>query len=104
MNQEKLKEAIEFARANGLKSIEVDGIKMEVLPLQQTIEVNLQTDDELKRAFANDPFEDMTEEEILFYSTPYFQELQEKKKQKQDALLSEQQVRDEVANGKDDIS
>lgn len=100
----KLKKAVEFARSQGLKSIEIDGIRLE-LGANELAQVKreVQTDDEVKRAFL-DPDSDLTEEEVLFWATPYFDELQETKKARQEALLMESQVKDEVKDGKNNIS
>lgn len=93
MNSDKLQEAIVFAKANNLKSIEIDGIKMEINDIPQQIELKIQTDEEIAKAFGEDPFIGMTDEEILFYHSDYYDELQEQKRQKQEALDKEQQVR-----------
>jgi hypothetical protein len=98
MNQEKLFQAIEFAKANGLKSIEVDGIKMEI-GTPAIVNLEPQQDEDLKRVFLNNPFEDMTDEEILYWATPYYDQLQEQKKLRQDAIANE--IRDEVPHEQD---
>lgn len=93
MNEEKLKEALKFAKENGLYSITIDGVTMQIPVEMKPIEVRIQTDEEIAKAFGEDPFLGMTDEELLYYATPYFDELQEKKKLKQEALEKEQQVR-----------
>lgn len=93
MDQEKLKEALKFAKENGLASITVDGITMEIAVEMKPIEVRIQTDDEIAKAFGEDPFLGMTDEELTYYATPYFDELQEQKKLKQESIEKEQQVR-----------
>lgn len=91
INREKITEAITFAREMNLKSIEVDGIKFDVPPsAADTVEAL--DDQELAKAL--DIMDDLTDDEILYWATPYFDELQaEKEIKKQQAL--EQAVTDE---------
>lgn len=91
INREKITEAITFAREMNLKSIEVDGIKFDVPPnAADTVEAL--DDQELAKAL--DIMDDLTDDEILYWATPYFDELQaEKEMKKQQAL--EQAVTDE---------
>jgi len=103
MNTKKLQEALEFAKANALTSIQVGTIKMDIPQETKPTEVKIQTDDELKKIFGADAdvTSEYSDEELLYYATPYFDELQAKKKLRQEALLQEKQVRDDkdVNNG-----
>lgn len=93
IDKEKLKSALEFAKENKIKSIEVDGIRIEV-PQDLTVEFSSDRKfEELLKPLS--PFDEMTEEEILYYATPYYDELQAKKKAKQEKIKEEQQVRNQ---------
>lgn len=94
MSKTKLQKAIEAAKLLGSPWVEVDGIKIPLVTTAVPVELKLQTDDELKKVMAEDPF-DYTDEEILYFHSEYFDELQEKKKKRQDALLAEEQVRED---------
>lgn len=54
-----------------------------------------QTDQELEAILVTDPFPDMSEEEILFWHSDYYDSIQEEKQAKQEAILKEKQVRNE---------
>ena len=97
--KEKLLEAIEIAKLHGCPWVEVDGVKIPLVEKQVGPKVEPQSDDEVKMALL-DPEPDLTDEEVLFWSTPYFDELQEKKLKRQDVLREEKQLRDEEHNGK----
>lgn len=81
MNKERLQEALNFARENGLPSITVDGITMPV-PKVQAPQREL-TEEEMKKLYP--PEEVPTDEEILFWSSPYYDELQMKKEMQKQA-------------------
>lgn len=84
IDKEKLKEAIEFAREHGLVSIEIDGIKMEIPPLKA--EEPIQENDITQ---PKTPYDDMDGDEVLFWSTPYYEELQDKREQHAQKLKDE---------------
>lgn len=91
MDKTKLREALEFAKENGLRSIEVDGIKIDLLqmapmPEESTVEV---------KDIIADITQEFTDEEIAYYHTEYFDELQAKKKQHQESL----KISEDLKNG-----
>lgn len=86
IDREKLKDAIEFAREMGLGSIEVDGIKMEIPPLPEPVPVG-----DIKQPTT--PFDNLSDDEILFWSTPHYDELLAAKEERMKALEEEQNVR-----------
>lgn len=93
IDREKLKEAIDFARENGLKSICIDGVTMEIGEIKEPKhEPRELTEDEIKK-LARAAGEPMSEEEILYYSTPYYDELQARKKAKEDAAKETMDLR-----------
>jgi hypothetical protein len=75
MDQNKLKEAIAFARENGLKSIEVEGIRMELGDLP--MELNVQGLPDVPQP--EGPYDNLTDEEITYWGSDYFNELQVQK-------------------------
>lgn len=83
-----LKEQIEFARAQGCKSIEIDGVKYEIgpAPLSHAPVPELKAEEIVKPLSALD---DLTEEEILYYATPYYDELQRRKEAHKQKLAEE---------------
>lgn len=90
IDQEKLKEVIAFARSNGLKSVELDGIKMEI----GDTPISLEPDGGKDIIQITTPYDDLTDEEMDLWATPYFDELMERKKARKEALMAEEQVRD----------
>lgn len=80
--QELLKEAIEL----GLKSIELDGVKYEIGQYSPNIEQKPVSEEESKallKALTSTPLDELTEDEVLYYATPYYDQLQEQKKLRQ---------------------
>lgn len=73
----KLKQAFEFAKVNKLPWVEVDGIKIPV-PQEEIVSNDEQQTKEMKMAYNPEP--ELTDEEVLYYATPYFDELQTRKK------------------------
>lgn len=93
IDREKLKDAIDFARENGLKSICIDGVAMEIGEIKEPKhEPRELTEDEIKK-LARAAGEPMSEEEILYYSTPYYDELQARKKAKEEAAKETMDLR-----------
>lgn len=94
MDKAKLQLAIEVAKEMQAPWVEVDGIKIPLVELKvHDVELEVQTEDELKRVMA--AIEDeYTDEEIMYYATPHFDELQEKKKARHEALLKEKEVKE----------
>jgi hypothetical protein len=92
MIKEKLEASLAFAKEHGLSRIEVDGIvihldKPFVQPEEQALPDVAQ--------FMNDISQEYTEEELLYWSTPFYDELQEKKKQHQESL----KIHEDLKNG-----
>jgi hypothetical protein len=85
---QELKELFEFARENDLPWIEVDGVKLPVSKRKQEIS----KDQETPEIFADEAAK-YTEEEILFYATPYFDELQARKAEKEKRVQEEAELR-----------
>lgn len=80
--QELLKEAKEL----GLKSIEIDGVRYELGETTSNVEQKPISEEESKallKALTSTPLDELTEDEVLYYATPYYDELQHQKKLKQ---------------------
>jgi len=91
MNKEKLKEALEFARENDLAWIEIDGIKMDVP--KAMLPASTEADEKALKAFYN-PEPEYTDEEILYYATPYFEELRAKKQEQLENQKTDKDLRE----------
>jgi len=89
LDRDKLKEALEFARENGLTSFEFQGVKFDVPPKSDPPPV----DDGKDIPQPETPFDKLTEEEILFWSTPTFDELIEAKEMRNKELEEERASR-----------
>jgi hypothetical protein len=89
MNKEELIEAIAFAKEQGLSSISVGNITM-TIPKEISYEIKEPTPSELNLAFNQ---EEISEEEILYYATPYYDELQEKKKRQLETIKEDEDKR-----------
>lgn len=77
LDRQKLIEALEFAKEQGLSEITVDGVTMKVgAPNKINIVPDLKSEEIVK---PQSWLDDYTEEELLYYATPYFDELQAKK-------------------------
>lgn len=94
MDKVKLKEALEFAKENKLKCIEVDGVKFDVpieLPEHEDSIEGLDDDEMLQDL---DVLEQFTDEEVLYWATPYYDELQRTKELKEKQLKETLEVAD----------
>lgn len=91
INTERIKQLLEFARENGVSEIECDGVKFKVGPKPEAIPF----DDGRDIVQPKTPFDDLNDEDVLFWSTPTYDELQTKK-QLQEAHAKETQ---DVKNG-----
>lgn len=91
IDREKLQEALAFARSEGLLTITVDGIKMDVTypegikpaPAEAKIEDIFKMGEE-----------ELTDDEVLYWSTPYYDELQAQKEEKAKAKKETSEVRE----------
>lgn len=95
MNREELREILSEAREMQVESVEIQGIKYTLgsSPIvKQTYVEDLKPEEIVKPLSVLDEY---TEEEILYYATGYFDELQEKKEamKKQKAEDDELQLR-----------
>ena len=91
MTKEKRLELIQEAKDLGLKSITIDGIVYEFGVTKQVLPPTELTEEQVK-ALVNpmSVLDDYSEDEITYYATPYFDEIQEQKK------IREQQLKDEA--------
>lgn len=93
MNKQLLEEALAFARDHGLTSIEVDGVKFNV-PGESVKVLDFVPDmkpEEIIKPM--NTLDEMSDEEILYYATPYYDELQTKKKYREEQLKLEEKLR-----------
>jgi hypothetical protein len=92
-----VKELMDKAKELGLSHIKVEGFeasltapKAEPAPAP-TVELS---DDEIKALVSQpSPFDDLSEEEILYFATPYFDELQAQKEARAQELKEEEALR-----------
>lgn len=76
--KQQIQKVLDIAKSNGCKTVEIDGIKFD---LTQNTSVSTEVK-ELKAEEIINPMsilDDLSEDEILYYSTPYYDELQAKK-------------------------
>lgn len=86
MTKQEIIEFIKETKELGLKSIEVDGVKVEFSDKQQSLKVNESIED--KDLVADLPkWEQLTDEEILFWSSDYGLELENKKREEYERSL-----------------
>lgn len=83
MNKEKLAMALEFAKENALTSIEVDGIKIDLSHAFVPVEL---PDDGKDLKQPETPYDQLTDEEILFWSTPTYDEILARKTQREENI------------------
>lgn len=86
MTKKKRLELIQEAKELGLKSIELNGVKYEIGQHAPAIEQKTISEEESKallKALTSTPLDEVTEDEVLYYATPYYDQLQEQKKLKQ---------------------
>lgn len=83
-----LKERIEEARCLGIKAITIDGVTYELgpKPINHSPIPDMEAAELLKPM---SPFDDLSEDEILYYSTPYFEQLQAQKKEHEEQLKTD---------------
>ena len=84
MNKELVAEAIAFAKEQGLSSVEVEGVKF-TIPREENVLRGTELNEADVTKFLS-PSIDITDEEILFYSTPYYDELQARKRIKEEQI------------------
>ena len=99
-SREELKEILEQAKEFHVKQVEVDGVKYTLdsqigFPKLQAV-ADLKADEIVSPLPA---FEEYTDEEILYWSTDYFDELQAKKKAMQEQKNSDMQLKQGGARG-----
>lgn len=80
---EEVKQLLEFARSEGMPWIEVDGVRMPIL--QKHMETNPSESPQIPA----DASAEYSNEEVLFWSTPHFDELQALKEEKKNRLKEE---------------
>lgn len=97
MTKQERQELIKEAQEMGLKSITIKGVKYELAETTSTAPKQLdeKETESLAKELIKNPFSDMTDDEILYYATPYYDQLQQNKK------LLEQQKKDKgtLTNG-----
>ena len=86
LDREKLLDALQFAKDNGLEEIEVDGVKMKV-PLVQSNEPH----SDIK--MIETPYDNMSDDEVLFWATDYFDDLQAEKEARKKILEEDSDVK-----------
>lgn len=82
MTKQERIELIEEAKILGMKSVTIDGVTYEFKEEPILIESTPATDDEINKMMNFGP--EYSDEEILFYATPYFDQLQEEKLKKEE--------------------
>jgi hypothetical protein len=83
------KALIAEARELGCTEITIEGVKYGIGPAPKAIAPPI-TDEEAKDLIkAISPFDEMSDQEILYFSTPYYDELQENKKKHAEHLKNE---------------
>ena len=97
MTKEKRLELIKEAKELGLKSIEIDGVKYDLgEPVKPKEEAQELSEDAVKALFTDTKIlDEMSDDEVLFYSTPYFDQLQHEKKTKEEQL----KLKKDLTNG-----
>lgn len=92
INKDDLKAALEFARDNKLKSIEVNGVKFDV---PETIVDEPVDSKDLPPS--ETPYDNLSDEEVLFWATPYYDELEQMREAHKQKLEDEKNGRDDLA-------
>lgn len=86
IDKDKIKEALELGREYGLAWVEVDGMRF---PVPKDPEPEPEEDGK-DLAQPKTPYDDMDDDEVLFWSTPYYEELHEKREAHAQKLKEEQ--------------
>lgn len=85
MTKEERLELIKEAKELGLKAIEIEGVRFELgeaKPVNNAIPL---TEEQAKAMFTDSMvLDEMSDDEILYYSTPYYDQLQHEKKLKEE--------------------
>lgn len=91
-SKDEIQALLSMARENGLPWIEVDGVKMPVPAIQPEPQLD-KNGQPITPEISLDPSSEYTDEEILFWSSPYFDELQDIKAEKEKHLAAERAER-----------
>lgn len=84
MSREELKQLLEQAKELGVESVEIEGIKYTLRrdPVMRQDYVPEVAPEEILKPLS--AFDELSEEEVLYYATPYYDELQARKQEKQE--------------------
>ena len=91
LNAEEIIKILEKAKELGISTIKVDGLEAHSDTERPQEKSMTEIDDKDLMALVS-PLDDFTEEEMLYYATPYFDELQEKK----EAMKKQKKEEDEL--------
>ncbi len=72
-------ELIEEAKILGMKSVTIDGVTYEFKEQVKVIDSTPMTDAEIKKMLSPEFSEEYSDEEVLFWSTPHFDDIQAEK-------------------------
>ena len=96
MTKEERIELIKEAKELGLKSIEIDGVKYDLGETKPIAEVQELSEDQVKSLFTDTKvLDEMSDDEILYYATPYYDVLQHEKKLQEE----QRKLKKEITNG-----
>ena len=87
---------MERAKELGISSVKVEGLEatMAIPNIEEKTQEPAEVIDDKDLVALASPFDELTEEELMYWSTPYFDELQENKRH-----MAEQRQKDEATRG-----
>jgi len=96
MKKEKRLELIKEAKELGLKSIEIDGVKYDLGEAPKVNTAEPLTEEQAKAMFTDTKIlDEMSDDEVLYYSTPFYDTLQQEKRTKEEQM----KLKKELTNG-----
>lgn len=81
MTAKKRLQLLKEAKELGMKSIEIDGVKYELSEQKTAQPVQELSEDQVKSLFSDTKvLDEMSDDEVLYWATPYYDQLQHEKK------------------------
>lgn len=95
---ERTRQLLAMAKEQGVSDVEIDGIKFKLNRPEHFPIISdkpAQEDEkELIVQLSKTPFDDMSEEEIIYYATPYFEELQARRREREETQTTDKGLKD----------
>lgn len=94
LTAEEIMKLMNHAKELGVTTVKVDGFEAHLVPKLPPTEPMTEIDDK-DLVVPPSPFDDLSDEELLYFATPYFDELQAKKQAQAEKIKEEKELREQ---------